>query len=67
MASLRPFHGYGLTEYGSAISFLTPEFARTNGESVGFPVPGTTIRIVGEDFQDVTPGDVGELGARARR
>lgn len=58
---LRPFHGYGMTEYGSAVSFLTPEYAREYGESVGFSVPGTTIRIVGEDGVDVAPGKVGEL------
>ncbi|MCG2621856.1 acyl--CoA ligase [Arthrobacter sp. I2-34] len=59
--NLRPFHGYGMTEYGSAVSFLTPEYARDYGESVGFPVPGTSIRIVGEDGVDVAPGAVGEL------
>lgn len=58
---IRLFHGYGLTEYGSAISFLTPEFAREAGESIGFAVPGTTIRIVGEDLRDVPEGSVGEL------
>ena len=58
---IRPFHGYGMTEYGSAVSFLTPEYARDFGESVGFAVPGTTIRIVGDNNADVTPGDVGEL------
>jgi acyl-CoA synthetase (AMP-forming)/AMP-acid ligase II len=58
---LQLFHGYGLTEYGSAISFLPPEFAREHGESVGFPVPGTAVRIVGEDLRDVEPGEVGEL------
>lgn len=59
--NLRPFHGYGMTEYGSAVSFLTPEYARDHGESVGFPVPGTSIRIVGEDGVDVQSGQVGEL------
>lgn len=59
--NLRPFHGYGMTEYGSAVSFLPPEYARDQGESVGFAVPGTTIRIVGEDGVDVAPGQVGEL------
>ena len=58
---IRPFHGYGMTEYGSAVSFLTPEYARDHGESVGFPVPGTTVRIVDGNNTDVAPGDVGEL------
>lgn len=57
---MRPFHGYGMTEYGSAVSFLPPEYATEFGESVGFPVPGTSVRIVGDDG-DVAPGAVGEL------
>jgi acyl-CoA synthetase (AMP-forming)/AMP-acid ligase II len=55
------FHGYGLTEYGSAISFLPPTYAETHGESVGFAVPETAIRIVDEDLRDCPPGTVGEL------
>lgn len=56
------FHGYGMTEYGSAVSFLTPAHAETRGESVGFVVPGTTVRIVGQDDgRDVATGQIGEL------
>lgn len=56
------FHGYGMTEYGSAVSFLPPDYAETRGESVGFVVPGTTVRIVDqESLRDVEPGQVGEL------
>ena len=58
---LRMFHGYGLTEYGSAISFLPPKYAHDRGESVGFPVPGTLVQIVDEAGQPVTAGAVGEL------
>lgn len=61
---IRLFHGYGLSEYGSAISFLPSEYASTRGESVGFPVPGTEVRIVAEDGSTVAPGDVGELWAK---
>lgn len=55
------FHGYGMTEYGSAVSFLPPEYAESRGESVGFAVPGTAIRIVGDDGSDVADGEVGEM------
>lgn len=55
------FHGYGMTEYGSAVSFLPPEYAESRGESVGFAVPATAIRIVGPEERDVEPGAVGEL------
>lgn len=59
---MKLFHGYGMTEYGSAVSFLPPAYAETCGESVGFAVPGTTIRIVGQDdLRDVEVGQVGEL------
>lgn len=55
------FHGYGMTEYGSAVSFLPPQYAEVRGESVGFAVPGTDIRIVGDDGYDIDPGEVGEM------
>lgn len=58
------YHGYGLSEYGSAISFLPPQLARDFGESIGLPVPFTSIRIVGDDGTDVPPGEVGELWAK---
>ncbi|MEV8569744.1 class I adenylate-forming enzyme family protein [Streptomyces sp. NPDC051322] len=58
---LQPFHGYGMTEYGSAVSFLPPEHAAIHGESVGFAVPGTSIRIVDKNGRDVEPGSTGEL------
>ncbi|WP_075201189.1 class I adenylate-forming enzyme family protein [Leucobacter japonicus] len=61
--SIQLFHGYGLSEYGSAISFLPPEFARECGESIGMAVPFTSIRIVGEDGNEAAEGEVGELWA----
>lgn len=58
---MRLFHGYGMTEYGSAVSFLPAEYSQSRGESVGFPVPGTQVRVVEDDGRDVRPGEVGEL------
>jgi acyl-CoA synthetase (AMP-forming)/AMP-acid ligase II len=59
---MRLFHGYGMTEYGSAVSFLPPEYAESRGESVGFAVPGTQIRIVGrDDGLDIPAGEIGEM------
>ncbi|MEN0135333.1 MAG: class I adenylate-forming enzyme family protein [Rhodococcus sp. (in: high G+C Gram-positive bacteria)] len=55
------FHGYGMTEYGSAVSFLPPKYAESRGESVGFAVPGTAIRVVGDDGNDGGTGEVGEM------
>lgn len=60
---LRLVHGYGLTEFGSACSFLPSEYVVSDGESVGFAAPGVRLRIVGADGEDVTPGDLGEVWA----
>ncbi len=61
---MKLFHGYGMTEYGSAVSFLPSEFATERGESVGFAVPGTSIRIVDDTGSDVTEGETGEMWVR---
>ncbi len=60
---LRLHHGYGLTEFTSAVSFLPPELAADHGESVGTPAPGVSVCLVSETGTDVPPGEVGELWA----
>jgi long-chain acyl-CoA synthetase len=60
---LRLHHGYGLTEFTSAVSFLPPELARAHGESVGTPAPGVSVRLVGDTGHDMPPGEVGEVWA----
>lgn len=62
--SIQLYHGYGLSEYGSAISFLPPQFARDFGESIGMAVPYTSIRIVREDGSDADQGEIGELWSK---
>ncbi len=39
-------HGYGLTEFTSACTFLPHELMLSDGESVGFPAPHVELRIV---------------------
>jgi long-chain acyl-CoA synthetase len=58
---LRLVHGYGLTEFGSACSFLPASQVEAHGESVGFAAPGVELRLVGDDGEDVAPGAVGEV------
>jgi malonyl-CoA/methylmalonyl-CoA synthetase len=54
---------YGMTETGmNASNLLDP--AGRKAKSVGFPLTGIAIRIVGADGQDVTPGSVGEVWIR---
>lgn len=60
---LRLHHGYGLTEFTSAVSFLPPQLAAAHGESVGIPAPGVSIRLVSDTGNDVPAGEVGEVWA----
>jgi malonyl-CoA/methylmalonyl-CoA synthetase len=51
---------YGMTE--TIIVTSNPyESNLRKAKSVGYPLPRVEIRIVGDDDQDVTPGDVGEV------
>lgn len=58
---LRLVHGYGLTEFTSACSFLPDELAATHGESVGRPAPGVRLRVVDAQGADCLPIATGEV------
>jgi malonyl-CoA/methylmalonyl-CoA synthetase len=54
---------YGMTETGmNASNRIDP--AQRKAKSVGYPLAGVTIRVVGDDGSDVSPGDVGEVWIR---
>lgn len=53
---------YGSTE-GQATRISAAEWLRKPG-SVGTPIPGTSIVIVGDDGQPLEPGEVGEVWVR---
>jgi acyl-CoA synthetase (AMP-forming)/AMP-acid ligase II len=55
---------YGLTE--GVITTLAPEDFDRKLASVGKPVPGTDLRILGADDCDVPAGEPGEIVARGR-
>jgi long-chain acyl-CoA synthetase len=59
--SARIRQGYGLTETAALIA--TNPVGREKPGSVGLPVPGTDVRILGEDMQPLPPGEVGEICA----
>ena len=51
---------YGMTETGIIASNpYDPELRKV--KSVGYPLDGVAIRVVGKDGRDVTPGEVGEV------
>jgi fatty-acyl-CoA synthase len=57
-------HHYGGTEMGPAVCTMPAEHADRKLGSCGLPVPHTTVRIVGEDGQDVPDGTPGEVWVR---
>lgn len=54
---------YGMTE-AQMITSNPYEPERRIPKSVGYPLPGVQIRIVGPDATDVKPGDIGEVWVR---
>jgi long-chain acyl-CoA synthetase len=56
------YQGYGLTETSPVVT-LVP-FHRNKLASIGVPVPGTDVRLVGDDGVDVPRGQPGELIVR---
>lgn len=53
--------GYGMTETTCIVSCSPPSAADLRTGSVGLPVPGSQVRIVGDEGQDMLPGARGEL------
>ena len=54
---------YGQTEATARLSYLPPSLLSTKLGSIGCGIPGVTLRVIGEDGQEVKPGDVGEIHA----
>jgi len=60
---LRILERYGMTETGmNSSNPIDP--ARRKARSVGYPLPGVEVRVVGSDGADVRPGSVGEVWLR---
>ena len=55
---------YGLTE--GVFTILEPEELERKVHSVGKPVLGAEIRLIGEDDQEAAPGEIGEIVGRGR-
>jgi acyl-CoA synthetase (AMP-forming)/AMP-acid ligase II len=61
--------GYGMTEFGAVTAVPMGDRGRHLG-SVGLPLPGVAVRILGSDGTQVAPGEVGQIavgGARRPR
>lgn len=53
---------YGMSE--TLITLSNPYDGERRAGAVGRPVPGCEVRVVGEDGEDVPPGELGELWVR---
>jgi long-chain acyl-CoA synthetase len=58
--------GYGLSETSPVASFNHPDRDRKPG-SIGTPIEGVELRLVGLDGGDVAAGEVGEIAVRGHR
>ncbi len=56
--------GYGLTEASPIVATTALAPTRPRPGSIGWPLPGVTVRLVGDDGHDVLAGDPGELWVR---
>jgi acyl-CoA synthetase (AMP-forming)/AMP-acid ligase II len=55
---------YGQTEATARLTYLPPERAVDKEGSIGIPVPGVEVRVLGDDGVERPRGEVGELVAR---
>jgi acyl-CoA synthetase (AMP-forming)/AMP-acid ligase II len=55
---------YGATEASARLSYLEPACFADKKESIGKAIPGVELKVVKEDGQDASAGEVGELVAR---
>ncbi|MFE2374543.1 class I adenylate-forming enzyme family protein [Streptomyces sp. NPDC059398] len=53
--------GFGATEFGSVMGFDHEDLLAGRFTGVGRPLPGATVRIIGEDGAEVPAGAVGDL------
>lgn len=59
------YEGYGLTEASPIVSTTAVEDSPHWG-SIGPPLPGIDVRLVGDDGEDVVAGDPGEIWVRGQ-
>ena len=57
-------NNYNATEAG-LIASATPEDLRAAPDTAGKPAPGTEIRILDKDFNEVPTGEVGQIYVRS--
>lgn len=64
MPATQIFIMYGQTEASARLTYLPPESVEDKAGSIGIPIPGVEIRVVGTDGEELAPGTTGEVCAR---
>jgi len=59
--SIPVYPTYGMTEAASQVTTATPRQTRGRIETVGRPLFGTDVTVVGDDGDPVDPGEAGEI------
>lgn len=55
---------YGQTEATSRLSYLPPKVLKEKMGSIGKGIPGTELKVLGRNGQEVAPGEIGEIVAK---
>lgn len=55
---------YGATEASARLSYVEPDRLREKIDSIGIPIPGVEMSVLGEEGEELPPGQIGELVAR---
>ncbi|MFA7536725.1 MAG: class I adenylate-forming enzyme family protein [Desulfuromonadales bacterium] len=62
-AHTRLFIMYGATEAAARLSYVEPHRLVEKIDSIGRPIPGVEIKVIGASGEEMAPGQVGELAA----
>lgn len=52
---------YGQTEATARLSYLPPELIRSKLGSIGKGIPGTLLKVIDKEGNEVMPGEIGEI------
>lgn len=55
---------YGQTEATARLSYLPPDKLKSKLGSIGKGIPGVTLRVVDNSFNEIQPGETGEIIAK---
>ena len=55
---------YGATEASARLTYLPPDRLEEKPDSIGIPIPGVSVKIIGPDGKEADEGQIGEITAQ---